>query len=87
MSRYTRVQTEDRGAHYPLAQKDVEGYRVCPVRICTYVRTHVSMYVRMFIFCDRSSDLIHYPVLILLHTNIWNDSATNKFVFYMVGSR
>ena len=43
--------------------------------ICVCVR------VCMLIFCYRSSDLIYYPILILLHFNIGFDNTLNKFAF------
>ena len=41
----------------------------------------VCMYIWMFTFCHRSSDLICYPIFIELHTNIGYDNTSNKFAF------
>ena len=46
-----------------------------------YVCEYVRMFVRMFTFCHCSSDLIYYPISILLHTSIGYDNTSNKFAF------
>ena len=73
---------------YPLAQQSCGDIGSVPyvcmcVRtyVCMRVRTYLSTFVRMFTFFHRSSDLIYYPISILLHTSIGYDNTSNKFAF------
>ena len=40
-----------------------------------------GLFVRMFTFCHHSSDLIYYPISILLHISIGYDNTSNNFAF------
>ena len=66
---------------YPLAKQSCGGDIGSVLYVCMCVRIYVRTFVRMYTFCHCSSDLIYYPISILLHTSIGYDNTSNKFAF------